>query len=217
MAPIELDFPPGSLTAATGNGVHGIQLQNGRLLIQGGYSERVDGRLQRRCCVFTSDDLGETWRRILDFDTARINVIREFVMAEKSNGDLYINIRSTQSWRAIYSGNKLQDDDELGDIQCHAGLGVWQRSGRSPLWVFSSPNPQGEARTKNFNQRRQRLTLRLSNDEGATWPREILIHKMAAAYSDVAIGSGATALVIFENGDRIGHPYQRISLARIPL
>lgn len=214
--PIRLDYPRGVYSAATGNGVHGIQLASGRLLIQGGYSIRRNDRLLRQCCVFASDDHGATWQRIRDFDTAGINVIREFVMAEKRNGDVYFNFRSTRGRRAVFDGQQLRDDDELRDVQCHAGLAVWQRDAE-PLWIFSHPSPVGKARSASFGRRRQRLTLRLSEDEGATWPREIVVHEQAAAYSDVAVLPDAAALVVFENGDKIGRPYQRISIARVSL
>jgi sialidase-1 len=59
------------------------------------------------------------------------------------------------------------------------------------------------------------LVLRVSEDEGDTWPAEILVHDKAAAYSDVAVLPDGTVLVLFENGSDVGRPYQRISLARI--
>jgi sialidase-1 len=213
--PIRMDFPAGVYTAATGNGVHGIQLDDGRLLIQGGYSERRDGRLLRRCCIFASDDHGERWRRSFDMDTADIRVIREFVMAEKQNGEIYCNVRSTNGWRVIFEGGKRYNDDELRDVQCHAGLAVWQRPDGTPRWFFSHPDPIDEARQENFSRRRQRLVLRVSEDEGETWHREIVVHEKAAAYSDVAVLPDGTVLVIFENGDAIGRPYQRVSVARV--
>lgn len=214
--PIRLDYPQGVFSAATGNGVHGIQLANGRLLIQGGYSVRRNNRLLRHCCVFASDDHGATWKRTLDIDTSEIDIIREFVMAEKVDGSVYFNLRSTKGWRAVFDGKHLHNDDELRDVQCHAGLAVWQR-GKKPLWVFSHPDPTGAARKGNFGNRRQRLVLRISEDEGETWPRDIVVHEKAAAYSDVAILPDGTALVIFENGDTVGRPYQRISIARVSL
>jgi len=213
--PIRMDFPPGVYSAATGNGVHGIQLADGRLLIQGGYSRRRGGRLQRQCCVFASDDHGERWRRIIDIDTAEINVIREFVMAEKQDGGLYCNIRSTQGRRAIFERGELRQDDELRDVQCHAGLAVRRRPGAEPLWYFTHPDPTAEAREENFSRRRLRLVLRTSRDEAETWPGTTVIHERAAAYSDAAVLPDGAVLVLFENGDTIGRPYQRISLARV--
>jgi len=215
--PIKLDYPPHVYTAATGNGIHGIQRTDGRLLIQAGYSERKDGQLLRRCCIFASDDDGQSWQRVADIDTADINTIREFVMAEKRDGSLYCNIRSTQDWRAIFQRGTLRHDDSLRDMQCHAGLDTWWREGGTVAWAFSHPAPVGAARSENFARRRQRLVLRISADEGQTWPGEIVVHEAAAAYSDVAVLPDGTALVIFENGDVIGKPYQRVSVARVLL
>jgi sialidase-1 len=215
--PIRMNFPADAYTAATGNGVHGIQLADGRLLIQGGYSQRADGRLLRRCCVFASDDHGRNWYRSLDMDTAEIDVIREFVMAARTDGSVYYNLRSTTGRRAIWDGQQVRNDDHLRDVQCHAGLAVWQRLGGKPLWLFSHPSPSAAQRGGDFSRRRQRLVLRVSQDEGRTWPREIVVHQQAAAYSDVAVLPDGTALVIFENGDAAGRPYQRVSCARIPI
>jgi len=208
--PIEFVFPEGVVSAATGNGVHGIQLRNGRLLIQAGYQVREGNQLIRWNCVFTSDDEGKTWQHDLDFSTAEIDSIREFLMAERKNGDLVFNVRSKLGWRRIVKNGVAANSEELGDIVCHAGLAV-----RGCQWFFSHPNPVGKARQKSFGGRRQRMCLRISKDEGRTWPQEIQVHAGAAAYSDVAILGDGTALVLFENGDRIGDCYQRISLSRI--
>ena len=50
--PVHLPFPSGATSAASGNGNHGIQLADGRLLIQGGYVLKGT----RHSCIFLSDD-----------------------------------------------------------------------------------------------------------------------------------------------------------------
>ena len=215
---LSLPYPENVTSAATGNGVHGIQLQNGQLVIQGGYNVMRDGKPARQCCTFTCNPDGNNWQRLSDFDTANLKIVREFVIAEKQNGEIYHNFRSVlgNRWTAVGKG-ELAEEKQLPDVECHAGLGVWRRDGECPVWFFSHPSPVGKAREGNFSQRRQRLVLRISRDEGKTWGEEILIHEKAAAYSDVAVLPDGTVFVVFENGDRIGHPYQRVSVARVQL
>jgi sialidase-1 len=63
--------------------------------------------------------------------------------------------------------------------------------------------------------RRERMTVRVSYDEGSTWPVARLIHLGPAAYSNlIALPDGAIGL-LFERGDR--SPYERITFARFTL
>ena len=130
-------------------------------------------------------------------DTDSINVLREFVVAEKSDGNVYLNIRSTTGWRALFDGTRVIPDDELRDVACHAGLAA-----HNGVWYFSHPSPLGERATGSLRGRRERMMLRISTDEGETWPREIEVNSLASAYSDVAVLADGTVLVLFENGQR---------------
>ena len=55
--------------------------------------------------------------------------------------------------------------------------------------------------------KRERLTVRVSDDDGATWPVARVVH--LAALSDGTIG------LLFEQGDR--SPYEKITFARFGL
>ena len=61
--------------------------------------------------------------------------------------------------------------------------------------------------------RRERLTVRVSEDGGVTWPVARVVHEGPAAYSSLAaLADGAIGL-LFERGDRT--PYERITFARL--
>jgi hypothetical protein len=62
---------------------------------------------------------------------------------------------------------------------------------------------------------RERMTVRLSYDEGLTWPVSRVIHEGPAAYSSLVLLPDSTIGVLFERGDR--SPYERITLARLTL
>jgi len=49
---------------------------------------------------------------------------------------------------------------------------------------------------------RRNLTLRLSRDDGKTWPRARVINKELAGYSDMAITKDGKILCLFENGKK---------------
>ena len=49
---------------------------------------------------------------------------------------------------------------------------------------------------------RRNLTLRLSRDEGCTWPHSRVLSKELAGYSDIAVTKDGKILCVFENGKR---------------
>ena len=57
--------------------------------------------------------------------------------------------------------------------------------------------------------------MRLSEDDGATWPASRVVHPGPAAYSGLAVLADGSVAVLFEGGDR--SPYERITFARLPL
>jgi len=63
--------------------------------------------------------------------------------------------------------------------------------------------------------KRENLTVRVSYDEGATWPVSKQIHPGAAAYTCMAVLPDKSIGCLYENGEK--QPYERISLARFSL
>ena len=63
--------------------------------------------------------------------------------------------------------------------------------------------------------KRERLTVRVSYDEGATWSVARAVHEGPAAYSSLVALPDRTIGLLFERGDR--SPYERITFARMTL
>jgi sialidase-1 len=62
---------------------------------------------------------------------------------------------------------------------------------------------------------RERLTLRLSYDEGTSWPVARVIHEGPAAYSSLVVLPDFSIGLLYERGER--SPYEKITLARLTL
>jgi sialidase-1 len=63
--------------------------------------------------------------------------------------------------------------------------------------------------------RRERMTVRLSYDEGATWPLSRVVHDGPAAYSSLVVLGDRSIGLLFERGSRTA--YERITFARFTL
>ena len=76
--------------------------------------------------------------------------------------------------------------------------------GRNRL-LFSNP----------ASARRERMTVRMSEDEGATWPVSRVVHEGPAAYSSLVVLPDRSIGLLFERGDR--SPYEKITFVRLTL
>ncbi len=55
---------------------------------------------------------------------------------------------------------------------------------------------------------RRNLTIRLSYDEGKTWPVKKVLEPGPAGYSDLAVGPDGSIFCFFERGGFSGDPFQ---------
>lgn len=194
---------------ATGPG-NGIQLtegaRRGRLVIPCDHriASIKDRRASTRSHAIYSDDHGKTWKigGVTDF---RMN---ECAVAELRNGDLLLNMRSNRgaNRRAVarstdggLTWTKPVDDPALIEPVCQGSL-IRLRHGGSTLLAFSNP-----ASTK-----RERLTIRLSDDDGKTWAKQLTVFTGSAAYSCLTELKGGDIGLIFERDN-----YGRISFMRL--
>lgn len=194
---------------ATGPGI-GIQLRSGRLLIPCDHAVRGTDML--RSHVIYSDDHGATWKRggvVGDYTN-------ECQAAELADGTVMINMRSyhRKNRRAIATSrdggetwSEIKLDPALIEPVCQAGLLRYPRDKKSKenLLLFSNP-----ASTK-----REKLTVRLSPDGGATWPYSRVLHAGPAAYSCLTPLPRGEAGCLYERGET--SPYSRITFTRFSL
>jgi sialidase-1 len=200
---------------------HGTVLRNGRLLapawlcdpdptIKGGH---------RPSCVATiySDDHGETWKRgdIVVNNSAEVPNPSETHAVELENGNVMLNIRNeSPKLRRLQSispdgaanWSKPVFVEDLFEPVCNAAierLSYKKTSGKSRI-LFC--NPDSEADTiglKNKSRgRRTHLTLKLSYDEGKTYPVKKLIDAGRSGYCDMVVGSDGTIYILYEQGER---------------
>ncbi len=198
--PLVMPYPETATSAATGNGVHGLQLPDGRLLIQCGYV--VDAT--RHIGILWSDDHGATWQ--LGATAVVGEALREFGMALLPDGRVYVNTRShlddhrRQVALSEDRGLTFTDfdaDPGLLEPHCHAAVVRHPTAGL----LFSNPT-----------QGRRKLVVRLSPDNGATWPYAKLLDEGPAAYSDLSITPAGEVVCLWESG--VKDAYEALSFAR---
>ena len=61
------------------------------------------------------------------------------------------------------------------------------------------------------SEKRERMTVRLSNDDGATWTASHVLHAGPAAYSSLAALGKGRAACLYERGEQ--RAYEKITLA----
>ena len=200
---------------ATGPG-NGIQLQTGphrgRLVIPCDHRiAGIDDRSESsRSHVFFSDDQGKSWKLGGTTD-ARMN---ECAVVELSDASLMLNLRSFRgnARRAVsvsddggLTWTTPVDDVTLVEPVCQASF--IRYTGRLPQepsrLLFSNP-----AATDG----RHHLTVRMSYDEGETWPIGKVLYEGSAAYSSLARLAGGRVGIFYERD-----VYQRITFASFTL
>lgn len=164
----------------TGPGI-GIQLKSGRLLIPAYHAEAKTG-IYRSHALY-SDDCGGSWKR----STVTGQHSSEAQAIERKNGSVVLNARTTMAGprqRTVAGSDdggatwsKARHDPNLFDPDCQASiLRVDDPSDRKTRWLFCHPAGPG----------RRNLTIRVSEDEGKTWPHARKIRSGDGQYSCMA-------------------------------
>jgi sialidase-1 len=195
----------------------GIQLEynkehKGRLIFcgRGHDSQQTVGPF-----VIYSDDHGQTWLKGKAVPEKDIG--GECQIIELTDGSLAINIRSgRQKARVIaiskdagLTWDKPFDEPQLPEYGCQASVLRYTdefKNDKNRI-LFSNPNTTERDRIN--------MTIRLSYDEGKTWPVSKSIHPGPAAYSNLAIAKDGTILCFYEGGEK--HRREWIRLTRFNL
>jgi len=179
----ELALPAGTY-CHNGPGV-GVQLGDGRLVIPTNQGEPR---------ALFSDDHGATWAL-----GGTIAGGEEPQMWVKEDGTLCANLRNAPgSGRLITSSADRgaswpapHEDPNLPDAGTQAAVMRLPALGDQPAaLLFANPG----------SSYRANMTLRMSEDDGQTWPVSRLLYDGAAGYSQIGVLSDGTILVLFETG-----------------
>ena len=198
---------------------HSIQLKNGRLIVPVWLSTGSGGNAHRPSVTATiySDDGGLTWHAseiAIPCNDRFINP-NETVAAQLKDGSVMLNARNESGAVrriVVTSPNGATDWSEprfqrdLIDPICMAGLIRYAHDGHNVL-LFSNPDtPRG----------RKNVTLRMSRDEGKSWPIARSIEPGYSAYSDLAVTADGTILCFYGRSKDVHFAGDRLTLARIP-
>ncbi len=193
---------PGATWMATGPG-RGIVTRSGRLVIPCDH-RGPDGVL--RSHVIVSDDAGASW--VLGGSAAPDT--DEATVAELSDGRLVLNMRFEGDRRARALATSVDGgatwsettfDDRLPDPGCQGSL----------LRVGSAPYFANPATVEPVP--RDHVTVRRSDDDGATWSAERLVDPGPSAYTALTPLTGGGVGLAWESGALF--PYDRILFARL--
>ena len=194
---------------------HGIQLQNGTLMIPGDHSEglRRDWIFQHSHAII-SDDHGVSWKLAGSLGEAT----SECEVVETQDNGLYMTVRTARRNDKRRYFSKSNDGgmtwtepeaiDDMPDPNCQASI---------VRYTNASSHDRNRIILTSLNSRdtRDHITLRLSYDEGETWPISKTLYTGPSAYSNLAIGPDMTINCLYERG--VNHPYESIRLAQFNL
>jgi sialidase-1 len=176
---------------ATGPG-HGTQLPSGRLVFPSYHSGGSTGGSS--AYVIFTDDGGTTWRIGQDMGLGS----GEPMAAVLSDGRLMMNTRSPRrAWlRTVgvsddwgFGWKDVARDESLIEPTCQASLLETRLPDGAHALLFSNPE----------SHRRERMTVKLSTDDGATWPHSLRVYEGSSAYSDVvAVDDQGQHGILFE-------------------
>ena len=180
----------------------GVQMRNGRLIIPG-YDKQGSK-------VIYSDDHGHTWRAGKSVGVSA----NESQAVELEGGNLAMNARIGGCRHVALSDDggeswfEEQRDETLADPGCMASIVRYsfESDGGKSRILFANPATPGS---------RTQLTVKLSYDEGRTWPIARLVYPGPAAYSCLSVLGDGTIGLLYETGDH--NPYERIRFARFSL
>jgi len=197
---------------AVGPGI-AIQTSDGRIVVPANHAAAGSGTHGSH--VILSDDGGRTWR----IGGESVDGTNESQVVQLADRRLMLNMRNHPSradgnFRMVAtsidggeSWTTAQPDRTLVEPPAQASIlryTLEATGGRNRL-LFSNP-----ASTK-----RDRMTVRLSYDEGSTWPVARVIHEGPAAYSTLVVLPDRRIGLLFERGDKSA--YEKISFATFTL
>ena len=196
---------------ATGPG-HGIQLKSGRLVVPVWLAYgKAGAHSPSAAATLFSDNHGRTWQAgdIAVPNEGEANDPNETMLAELSDGRVMLVTRSksaagrkliTFSPDGARQWTKPVFHEQLWEPVCMASVVSYPL--KPGTLLFSNPNTlrrNAEGREDpNGKGQRENLSIKLSRDNGKTWPVNKTLESGPSAYSDLAVLPDGTVLCLYE-------------------
>lgn len=212
---------------------HGLQLKNGRLIVPVWLAEgkpitsgRDAGRGRSHgpnvAASIYSDDHGKTWH-CGDILPRTLQNMNETVAVEADDGGVIFIIRNGEPGAYAKALSRSPDgatnwttpelnNDLYSPICFGSALRISGAPDKSRI-LFCNPDSRlsPKPNKSGAGRARENLTVRLSYDDGKTWPVWKVIEPEYSSYSDMAMLSDGTLLCLYENGNKY------VTLARFNL
>ncbi len=184
---------------------HGVQLASGRLVVPIwlALGTESNGHKPSLNATIYSDDNGRTWRagEIAMPDQTLTPNASETVIAQLADGTVMLNARThaktqrravTTSKDGISGWSVPRFDDALLEPVC---MGSLVSHGPQRLLFANPHNLEKKGKNNRLN-----LSIKLSGDNGQTWPINRVLEPGNSAYSDLAVLPDGTILCLYERG-----------------
>lgn len=196
---------------ATGPG-HGIQLSSGRLAIPCDFYDEKGWRewaKHQRSMIFYSDDHGQSWQRggVTEPGMGEAEVVeladRSLLMSMRQ-----VLVRNQRAFATSGDGgltwSKPVHNPQVYSPNCQASIERYTLQPQAAKNRILYSGPGGPIRSN--------LTIRLSYDEGKTWPVAKVLYGGSTAYSDLVVLPDGTIGCLYERDN-----YGKITFARFTL
>ncbi|HVY70100.1 MAG TPA: sialidase family protein [Verrucomicrobiae bacterium] len=218
---------------ATGPG-HGIQLRRGRLLAPVWLSTGEKVHHPSVVTTLFSDDSGRNWHTggIAVPGTDEWPNPNESELVELADGRVMLNARNESaahrrlvalSADGATEWSRPRFERDLLEPVCMGSIARFStgRDGGKNRLLFANPDNLHRADGKPaLGRDRKNLSVKLSYDEGVTWPMNKVLEPGGSAYSDLAVLRDGTILCFYERGGENAKPDAstgRLTLARFNL
>lgn len=215
---------------------HSIQLRNGRLVVPVWLSTGTGGNAHRPSVTATiySDDAGKKWKAgsIAVPNTEEWINPNETVAIELNDGRVMLNVRSeskahrrlvTISPDGATGWSMPRFDAALFEPICMSGIVRYNHGGQN-LILFCNPHNLDKENGKpeaGKNRDRRNVSVKISRDEGQSWPVNKSVEPGPSMYSDIAVTRSGTILCFYgRSGDNRGvaaYTGGRLTVARFNL
>ncbi|TMR28825.1 sialidase family protein, partial [Actinomadura geliboluensis] len=185
---------------------HGVQLASGRLVQPIVYRDASGDHASN----IYSDDHGATWHNGTTAGTG----VNESKAVQRGTGRVAQNMRSNAGGDRWYA--TAPDVTSPFGTSWNSGLIDPGCNGDEISYLRPAPGNPSLTNTalhsNNAATSRTDLTVRVSRDDGATWPHQALIKPGAAGYSTMAVLADGSIGTLYEMGDTGGIVFTRTTL-----